>query len=177
MAHSLAHLTVPPSHAPRHYFSMRLAPALAAILSTTACYTYTPIDAARVQPGTNIRARITAETADRLEPLLGTQDARLLTGMLIQSADDTLIVQVPTTVRTTVGSAVRTLQQRVSIPRAGILELEQSRLDRTRTTAITVAGVVAVAAVVAKISVEGGGTLPPGGGGGPELRFPVFLRW
>jgi hypothetical protein len=148
-----------------------------ALLLTTACYTYSPIDAARLQPGMNVRARVSVETAQRIEPLLGTQDARLLSGLLIDNAGDTLIVQVPTTVRTNVGSAMHTLQQRVSIPRSGILELEQSRLDRTRTTAITVAGVVAVAAVVAKIAIKGGGSLPPGGGGGPELRFPVFLRW
>jgi hypothetical protein len=72
---------------------------------------------------------------------------------------------------------MHTLHQRVAIPRAGILELEESRLDRTRTTAVALAGLAAVVTVVAKVSVREGGGGPPGGGGGPELRFPIFLRW
>ena len=144
----------------------------------TACYTYAPIESSGLRPGTNIRARVSAATAEQIEPLLGVQDARLLRGVLIANGGDTLIVQVPTTVRTTVGSTMHTLQQRVSIPRAGILELEESRLDRTRTTAIAVAGVAAVAVAVAKIAVNGRRGGPPGnGGGGPELRFPIVLRW
>jgi hypothetical protein len=71
-----------------------------------------------------------------------------------------------------------TLHQRVAIPRAGIVELEESRLDRTRTTAIAVAGAAAVGVVIAKVAVkQGGGGRSGGGGGGPELRFPIFLRW
>jgi hypothetical protein len=144
----------------------------------TACYTYAPIESSNLQPGTNIRARVSATTAEQIEPLLGVQDARLLRGVLIATSPDTMIVQVPTTVRTTVGTSMHTLHQRVSIPRAGILELEESRLDRTRTAAIAVAGVAAVAIVVAKVSINGRGGGPPGGGGGgPELRFPVYLRW
>jgi hypothetical protein len=149
-----------------------------ALSFATACYTYAPIDGVRAQPGTNIRARVSAATAEQIEPLLGVEDARQLRGLVIANGGDTLIVQVPTTVRTPVGSTMHTLQQRVSIPRAGILELEESRLDRTRTTALAVAGVAAVATVVARIAIKGRSGGPPGGGGGgPELRFPVFLRW
>jgi hypothetical protein len=144
----------------------------------TACYTYAPIEVTNVQPGTNIRARVSASTAERLEPLLGVQDARSLRGLLVANGGDTLIVQVPTTVRTAVGSSMQTLHQRVSVPRAGILELEESRLDRTRTTALAAAGAAAVAIVIAKFAVrESGGSRPGGGGGGPELRFPILLRW
>lgn len=144
----------------------------------TACYTYAPIETTSVQPGTDIRARVSAATAEQIEPLLGVQDARSLRGTLIANGGDTLIVQVPTTVRTAVGSSIHTLHQRVSIPRAGILEIEESRLDRARTTAVALAGVAAVATIVAKVSVkERGGGPPGGGGGGPELTLPFVLRW
>jgi hypothetical protein len=143
-----------------------------------ACYTYAPIDAGSLQPGTSIRARVTASTAEQIEPLLGVQDARLVRGLLIANGGDTLIVQVPTAVRTTVGSSMQTLHQRVSIPRTGILDLEESRLDRARTTALAVAGAAAIVTVIAKFAVkEPGGSRGGGGGGGPELRFPVFLLW
>jgi hypothetical protein len=150
---------------------------LIALPFVTACYTYAPIEAGHLTPGTSIRARVSASTAEKIEPLLGVQDARSLRGVLISNGGDTLIVQVPTTVQTTVGSTMHTLHQRVAIPRAGILELEESRLDRTRTTAVALAGLAAVVTVVAKVSVREGGGGPPGGGGGPELRFPIFLRW
>lgn len=155
---------------------MRLAILLSAPLAA-ACHTYAPVDVGRVEPGMNLRARVSAATAERIEPLLGVQDARVLRGVLVANGGDTLIVQVPTTVRTAVGSAMQTLHQRVAIPRAGIVELEESRLDRTRTTALVAAATAAVAIIIVKVSIEDPGGGPPGGGGGgPELRFPIF-RW
>lgn len=143
-----------------------------------ACYTYAPIESATVQPGMSVRARISAATAEQIEPLLGTTDARLLSGVVVGNLRDTLTMEVPTTARTLVGRSMQTLKQRVTIPRSAVLDLEQSTLDRVRTTAVASAALVIVGSVVIRAIISDPGKEPiPGGGGGPDLRFPIFLRW
>jgi hypothetical protein len=147
---------------------------IAALPLFAACYTYAPIDPGTIQPGTGVRARLSLSAAERLAPLLGTTDARLVSGRLVDTRADTMIVEVPTFVPTTVGSAMETLHQRVSIPRTDLVELETRRLDRFRTAAL--AGSVAIivgAIVVNAINGEPSGSGPPGGGGPPESRVPL----
>jgi hypothetical protein len=139
------------------------------------CYTYAPIEPVRVQPGTSVRARVSGTAAARLAPLLGTTDARVVSGRLIDTRADTMIVEVPTVVPTTVGGATETLHQRVSIPRTDLVELETRRLDRFRTTAI--AGGVALvvgAIVITSLDNDPGTDGPPGGGGGTDARLPLW---
>jgi hypothetical protein len=138
------------------------------------CYAYAPIEPVRVQPGTSVRARVSGARAERIAPLLGTSDARLLSGRLLENRADTMIVEVPTIMQTSVAGSVERLHQRVSIPRADLLELETRRLDRFRTAAL--AGSVAIivgAFVINAINGEPGGGGVPGGGGPPESRAPL----
>jgi hypothetical protein len=140
-----------------------------------ACYTYAPLELSVARPGMDVRARVTAAAADRVAPLLGTADARLLTGRVIQSAPDTVIVEVPTVVRAAIGSSFQTLRQRVSIPRADLLELETRKLDRIRTGAVAGSAAVIVGAVAIKVIRGDRGREPyPGGGGGPERVIPLW---
>jgi len=141
-----------------------------------ACYTHAPIEPNALRARTNIRARVNAATAEQLEPLLGIGNARLLSGVVITTSPDTLIVEVPTTVRAEIGSSVQTLKQRVAIPRASIFELETRKVDRVRTglvvgSASLLAGVLIFKAVRGGRGDEG----PPGGGEPNEMRVP-FLR-
>lgn len=114
--------------------------------------------------------RITAGTAEQIEPLLGRTDARLLAGTVISTAADTLVVEVPTTTRLAGSGTFQTLNQRVSIPRTGLIEVENRSLNRTRTWLITGATAVIVGAIVLRATVEGPGTGGEPGGGPPELR-------
>jgi hypothetical protein len=142
----------------------------------TACYTYAPIEPARIQPGAGVRARVTGAAAERLAPLLGMSDARLVSGRLLDTRADTMIVEVPTIVPTTVGGAAERLHQRVSIPRTDLVELETRRLDRVRTAAV--AGGIALvvgAAVIKSLNKDPGTDRPPGGNGGVEARLPLGL--
>jgi hypothetical protein len=152
---------------------------LCALPLLTACYAYASIDPAGVQPGTNVRARVSAAAAERLGPLLAISNARLLSGRLVENRADTMIVEVPTITQASVGTSIEALHQRVSIPRAELLELETRRLDRLRTTALAGSAAIVVGAVVIKaINGEPGGGNPPGGGGPPESRVPlVRLRF
>ena len=128
-----------------------------------ACYTHAPIEPNAVRPRTSVRARVNAATAEQLEPLLGVSNARLLSGVVITASPDTLIVEVPTGVRAEIGSSVQTLNQRVAIPRAAIVELETRRIDRRRTGLVVgAASILAGALIYRAVRGEPGSGLPPG---------------
>jgi len=153
--------------------------ALLSLPLLAACYTYAPIDPGVVRPGTGVRARVNAATAQQLEPLLGASSGRLLSGTLISFASDTLVVEVPAVIRAEVGSSIQTLHQRVSIPRSGLLEMESRTLDRAKTYAVAGATALVVGGYIIKATIiDPGRESPPGGGGGTDLRFPIFyLKW
>ncbi len=141
-----------------------------------ACYTHAPIGPNALRAGTSIRARVNAATAEQIEPLLGLNNARLLSGVVITTSPDTLIVEVPTTVRAEIGSSVQTLKQRVAIPRASIFELETRKIDRLRTGLVVgSASLLAGALIFRAVHGGPGDDRPPGGGEPPEFRFS-FLR-
>ena len=127
-------------------------------------------------PGVDVRVRLSASAAEPLEPLLGTSDARLLSGTLISAGPDSLIVEVPTRIQAAIGNTMRTLKQRVSIPRAGLLEIERRQLDRVRTGAMVGGSLAALGAVVfGAVKANPGKGVTPGTGGGVDLKL-VFLR-
>ena len=140
-----------------------------------ACYTHAPIEPNAVRPGATIRARVNAATAEELEPIIGIRDARLLTGVVITASPDTLLVEVPTSVRTEIGSSVQTLRQRVAIPRASIFELETRRMDRLRTGLVVGSATVLAGALIFRVAGGGpGDDRPPDGGPVFEHRVRLF---
>ncbi len=155
---------------------MRLFPVAPLMVALTGCYTYATIDPATTLPGASVRARINAQTADQLEPLLG-METRLLAGTVIATAPDTMIIEVPTAARTASGGSIVALRQRVSVPRSGLLELESRTLNRGRTTLVAAGATAAVTALVIGSYVYGPGRdKPPSGNGGPELHIPILRR-
>lgn len=141
----------------------------------TACYAHAPIEPAAVRPGTAVRARVTGAGADRIAPLLGTANARFVSGRLVDTRGDTLIVEIPTVMQATIGSSIETLHQRIAIPRTELVELETRRLDRLRTGAVVGGITLAVGAIVlTALDKNPGSEGPPGGGGGTDARVPVW---
>jgi hypothetical protein len=142
------------------------------------CYTYAPIQTADVRPGMGVRARVSATTAERIAPLLATNDARVITGTLIESGAGALIVEVPTTVQAGIAGASQSLHQRVSVAPSEVLELESRRLDRGRTSIVVGAvGLLAISSVVSALRNNDPGTNAPGGGSSaPENKIPLW-RW
>jgi hypothetical protein len=140
----------------------------------TGCYTYASVEPGAIRAGTSVRARVSATAADRLAPLLGTTDARRITGTVIDNGVDTIIVEVPTIARAEMGgSSGRPLHQRVSISRSELLEIETRTLDRFRTGALAGSAAIIVGAVVINaIKGDPGTEGPPGGGNGNEFRPP-----
>lgn len=148
-----------------------------AFLTLTGCFSYLPIEPGEVEPGLTVRARVSPAAGARIAPLLGATDARRLDGTFITRSADTLIVEVPT-VMTDTREFGRTPNQRVSIPRADLLELEVRRLDRFRTAAVagTVAAIVG-GVLIKSLTGEPGKEPLPGGGGTDAIVFSFRWPW
>ena len=144
-----------------------------ASLFLSGCFTYIPIDPGEVEPGLDVRARVNSTASARIAPLIGSTDARRLDGKLITRAGDTLIVEVPTVMLHN-REFGRTPNQRVSIPRGELVELEVRKMDRWRTM-----GIVGGAAVVLGVTLtnalkgEPGKEPLPGGGGTDAIVFRI----
>lgn len=141
-----------------------------------ACYSYAPIQPSEVSPGMGLRARVSASAGERIAPLLGSTQARLLDGTVIEAGRDTMILEVPTTVRAEIGPSVQTLRQRVSLARGDVLEMESRKLDNLRTRLLVggIAAVVVSSAVRALRGEPGKDKLP--GDGSTEMLIPLFGR-
>ena len=126
---------------------------LVAAVATTSCYTYTPIELAAVAPGMEVRARVSAGTAQQLGPSLGMSDARVLSGSVVETPVDGLTLRVASAPAGALGAPDGLFQQ-IFLKRAELLELESRRLDNTRTRLAVGAGVVG-AAVLAATMVRG----------------------
>ncbi|MFN8572163.1 MAG: hypothetical protein U0132_08905 [Gemmatimonadaceae bacterium] len=140
------------------------------------CYRYAPMKASDVSPGTGIRARINVEAGSRIAPLLGVTSARDLRGTLISATADTLVVEVPAPGVPDPDASGRVLNQRVSIARSEVLELETRTLDRVRTAALVGGSVAVLVSVLVKVlKGEPGADKTPGPGGTDDI-VPLLGR-
>ena len=144
----------------------------AALLLLGGCYSYAPVQTSDVQAGATVRARLTPTEAGRVAPLLGAGDARVITGTLIETGPNGVIVEVPMLVPGAVGNSFETLHQRISVPKAALVEFEARKLDRLRTGAVvSAAAVVAGTILYRSIKGDAGRDRAPTGGS-TDSRIP-----
>ncbi|MBV6522503.1 MAG: hypothetical protein MNPFHGCM_02651 [Gemmatimonadaceae bacterium] len=142
----------------------------------TGCYRYAPVKMTDVSPGMDVRARVSAEASARIAPLLGVTSARTLTGTLITSVPDTIMVEVPATGVPDPGTVGPALSQRISIPRSDLVELEVRSLNRARTAAIVGGSAVVLVSLLLNVMKGDPAMEKTPGGGGSESIGPVFQR-
>jgi hypothetical protein len=142
--------------------------AIAILLSAGAsgCYHYQATTTDEIAIGTEVRARISLNAAERLEEIVATTDetGRMVEGRLIEREQTSLVVLVPTTPGEPRSAR---LGQRLRFEAGDILALESKHLDRRRTGLLIGAGALLTAAVVIRQlrdSGEGLGPNPPNGG-------------
>jgi len=140
--------------------ALLFAPALLA-----GCYNYAAVDSANLTPGMAVRARISASAAPRYASTLGTSNARVLSGKLIDTQGGDLTLEVPAAPIGTVG-AQEGLVQRLAVSRSDVLELEARRYDAKKTGMLIGVAAVGIGAGVAvalrgKSSGEGAVQEPP----------------
>jgi len=140
-----------------------------------ACYSYVPVERpATIPEGASIRARVTPTASQRIAPLLGLEQARVVDGSLVQRNGDAMVVEVSTTTSVGVGTAVQTLHQRVALAPSDVTEVETRTLDRAKTgivVGVLAAGAIALAANYLKS--DPGVDRPPTGSP-PENRIPLL---
>jgi hypothetical protein len=157
---------------------------LIAVLSM-GCYTYSPIELTAATPGMEVRARVAAATAQQLGPSLGMNDARLLSGSVVDGPPGDGLTLKVASVPAGVAGVQDGLFQQIYISRAELLELESRRLDAGRTRLAVGAGVIGAAVLAATMlrghsSGESTVTEPPANFNLAILRFrsgplrPVF---
>ena len=136
----------------------------------TGCYTYAAIPPATAPVGTEVRARITGAASDRIAPIVGTFDNRILEGSVVENNAGAMLLQVPTGAMSNVTNDVVKLQTRVSLVPTDLVSLERRTIDVPRTTALA-------GAIAAGIAVGVGVALRAGGGGeegkGPPEPPPI----
>jgi hypothetical protein len=136
------------------------------------CYSYVPIETA--PPGTDIRARLTADAAVRRsqgldEPILQYH------GMVVASTPDSLMLDMLIARNSSVFQQIE-IRDTMSLARSEIQSLMGRRLSLTKSLLVTVATGAAAFGIIKGIDQIVGGTGDDEDGGTPTARVPVF-RW
>lgn len=161
-----------------HYPLGRIAGLLLGCGVLTACYTYQPIEIAELTPELEVRTRVTGAEADRLSDVLGSDD-RVIEGTVQELQGDNLLLLVPVVSAIDRGRG-GDLNQRVELPRAGLVEVDVKRLDRQRTGILlgTVTAVVGALVIRQLNQDQGGGDVvdPPPPPEDRVFRLPLTFR-
>jgi hypothetical protein len=131
---------------------------------TSGCYSYTTIPiATSPEPGTMLRAELTATGTETLAPLIGAE-TRAIEGRLTSAGDQSLRLAVRQT-ETRRGAFIPWQGESVEIPKPLVADLRVRTLSRTRTMLFTGGLIVAAVGLGAGLGAFDGG--PDRGGRGP----------
>lgn len=147
---------------------MRRHLALGLCLVTLGCHTFQPVGIAELDPGMEVRARVSASQAEELTAYLPTERDRLIEGTVLDTSPGELFLAVPVTVRNVPGQR-ETLRQRIVIPTDEILEVELRNFDRQRTGVLSAVGALIVGYILYE-SLKGGSSGGTPGDGGPGTQ-------
>jgi len=132
------------------------------------CYARRPVDSGAVAPGASVVVAISDRGRVSLNGALG-EAPEAVEGRLTARTDSTLTLAV-TEVESLRGGSTRWTGDPVTLRLADVAYVQTKRFDRGRSAVVAVAGLAAVAALVAGISLVvgggGNGDGPPGGGAG-----------
>jgi hypothetical protein len=110
---------------------------LAGALSLSGCYTYASVDPLVVEPGLEVRAHLSVEGRNLTEELWGRRMSAV-EGKVLDADAARILLEVPAA-RLQSGFQVSTLNQRVSLSKEQVLEVELRQLDRGRTGVVVAA--------------------------------------
>ncbi len=136
---------------------------MAACAIAAGCYNYRVVPLELVPVRSAVRIRISAAEAERVGAVLGREDRVLDGELLAKDAGDGILLAVSTSAGAD-ATGVGPIHQRISIPRAGVLEVEVRRLNKAKTAGVIAA--VGAATAAAAIAAFGGVKSPFGSGRG-----------
>lgn len=138
----------------------------------TGCYTYHPVAAPEVAPGAEVTLSITDRGRVALGDSLGPGVAQV-TGRVSERNDSALVLHI-SAVEYLNGQLNRWNGERVAVAQDLVGSARERRFSRSRTWLAvggTIAGVALLAGLVSLVASgfdDGGGTRPPGNGGGTQ---------
>ncbi len=140
------------------------------------CYNYAKVEPAAVTPGTEVRVQINGAAADRIAPLIGSFDTRVLTGSVIENKNGEMVLEVAKGAMPNVSEAVVPLRQHIPLAAGDFVSLETRKLDVTRTSLFAAGIAAGIAAIgIAAAKAHGEGTPgDPGPQPTPLNRIPVI---
>jgi hypothetical protein len=103
------------------------------LVGLAGCYTYQPIEPAAAPLGVEVRARINGAASDRVAPLVGSFDNRVLVGNVVENTNGVMTLEVPTGAMSNVAESVVRLHARVPIMPNDLVGLDRRMLDKRRT--------------------------------------------
>jgi hypothetical protein len=143
-----------------------------ALLVTTGCYTYSPVQAPR--PGMEVRARLSNEAALRRSQGLDEPILRL-DGIVVESSPESISLDVLVARSSSVFQNVM-LRDTVQLQSSEIQSILTRKLSVPRTALFTVGAIAAAFGIIKGIDQVVGGTGESPPGGNPTLRFPLPVR-
>ena len=151
--------------------------AVVAVLVTAGCYHYEVVPLAELQPGMEVRTRLSADAAERArrnrDTPAGMLDGFTVRGQVARVSADSLQLTIPTSVSEG-GYRSSVLTQDILLPSADVVGVEVREVDKVKTGLLS-AGVGLAAFFIVRQAQGGGQALgkPSGGGGPPENRVPI----
>ena len=125
------------------------------------CHSYRPIEPGAAPLGTEVRARITGAASDRVAPLVGSFDTRVLVGNVIDTSNGVMTLEVPTGGMPNVAETLVRLRARVPIAPTDLLGLERRTLDVGRTILLG-SGVAAAVSLGIGLAIRSAADPQPG---------------
>src|SRR5438067_1959118 len=132
-----------------------------AMLCLVGCYSYQPITLTAAPVGMEVRARITGAASDRVAPLIGSFDTRVLDGNVVDNSSGVMTLEVPTGGMPNITEGVVRLRTRVPIAPVDLVTLEQRKLD-VRRTVLLAGGVAAAVSVGVALAIRSAADPQPG---------------
>jgi hypothetical protein len=148
-----------------------------ALLATVGCYHYEVVPLAALQPGMEVRTRLSGDAVERArrnsDAPAGMLEGFTIRGQVARVSADSLQLTIPTSVSEG-GYRSSVLTQDILLPNADVVGVEVREVDKLKTALVT-AGVGIAAFFIARQAQGGGQALgkPSGGGGPPENRVPI----
>jgi len=145
------------------------------LIATAGCYSYVPTRLEMIEPGQDVRVRLSPEEADRLVEMRRS-DSRTMVGTVVSASQSEVTMNTQVS-RLDPMAGTRALMQTLDVPSTGIVEVELRELDNLKTAAGI--GLLAVGVGVGLAAALGGdasGGDPPVPPGPEESWIPFFLR-
>jgi len=144
------------------------------------CYRYQPVEVSALAPDMSVRMELSAVAVDRLrngpDSLHRLVDGFNVSGTVTRLASDTVLLAVP---KSYMEANVRLKTENHNLPllRTDVQRVQSRRLDRGRTTWLSVAlGALAVSSAIYVVNKGGKSTGgPPNPGDPPEMLVPAAL--